>query len=245
MKRQVVVVGMGRFGSSVARELYQMGHDVLAIDKEESEVQELLGQVTYAVKADATNEAVLRELGVPNFDVAVVAVGTDIQASVLTTVLLKSLGVPRVIARATNALHGLTLERIGADKVVYPEQEMGVRVAHVHFITDVLDYMEVVPNFGISKIRPPDHIFNRSLEEAGLGGPRDKYGIAVLAIKRGREHILTPSKDEVVRPGDILVVAGKAESLGRLYAAGRDWQRERQREAEAEPAARRTARGAQ
>jgi len=125
----------------------------------------------------------------------------------------------RIIARAANQLHGTTLERIGADKVVYPEQEMGLRVAHILFNPGVLDHMEVVPGFGISKIRPPEHMLYQTLEEAGLSGPRDKYGIAVLAIKRGREHILIPSKDEEIRPGDVLVVAGKNEQLGRLHTA--------------------------
>ena len=125
MKKQVVVVGLGRFGSSVARELYEKGHDVLAIDTGETSVQELLGHVTYAVKADATNESVLEELAVSTFDVGVVAIGADMQSSILVTLLLKSIGVPFVIARAKNQLHGDTLERIGVDKVVYPAQEMG------------------------------------------------------------------------------------------------------------------------
>lgn len=222
MKKQVVVVGLGRFGASVARELYQMGNDVLALDTNEALIQEMLGQVTYAVKADATNEAVLRELGVQNFDVGVVGVGTDIQASILATVLLKSLGVPFIIARAGNALHGDTLERIGADKVVYPERETGVRVAHILFNPGVLDYMEINAGFGIMKIRPPDRMINRTLEAAGLSDAREKYGIAVLAIRRGREHILIPSKEEVIRAGDQLVLAGRDEYLSRLQEITRE-----------------------
>lgn len=222
MKKQVVVVGLGRFGASVARELYQMGNDVLALDTNEALIQEMLGQVTYAVKADATNEAVLRELGVQNFDVGVIGVGTDIQASILATVLLKSLGVPFIIARAGNALHGDTLERIGADKVVYPERETGVRVAHILFNPGVLDYMEINAGFGIMKIRPPDRMINRTLEAAGLSDAREKYGIAVLAIRRGREHILIPSKEEVIRAGDQLVLAGRDEYLSRLQEITRE-----------------------
>ena len=125
MKKQVAVIGLGRFGNSVARELYQMGHDVLAIDLDETNVQEMLGHVTYAVKADATNEAVLRELGVSNFDVAIVAVGSDLQASILTTVILKDLGIPFVVTRAVNELHGNTMERIGADKVCIQSRSSG------------------------------------------------------------------------------------------------------------------------
>jgi trk system potassium uptake protein TrkA len=176
----------------------------------------MLGQATYAVKADATNESVLRDLGVQNFDVGVVSIGSNIQSSILATVLLKTLGVSFVIARANNPLHGDTLERIGADKVVYPERETGLRVAHILFNPGVLDYMEIVTGFGMVKVRPPDNMVNRTLESAGLSEARDKYGIAVLAIRRGREYILIPAMDEVIRPGDQLIVAGKDEHISRL-----------------------------
>jgi len=232
MKKQVVVIGLGRFGSSVAKELYQIGHDVLAIDLDEKMVQEMLGQVTYSVRADATNESVLKELGVPNFDVAVVCVGSDIQASILVTVLLKSLGIPFIIARAANQLHGNTLERIGADRVVYPEDEMGKEVAHKLFSPGVLDYLEVAPDFHINKVRPPEHLVHQTLAEAGLSGPRDKYGLAVLAIRRGREHILIPSQDEEIRPGDLLIVAGRSDQLGKLQAPPKEPLKERSPEAE-------------
>ncbi len=217
MKKQVVVIGLGRFGSNIARELYQMGHDVLGIDTEERDVQETLGHVTYAVRADATNEAVLKELGVSNFDVAVVAIGADVQASILVTYMLKDLGIPFVVSRAINDLHGRALEGIGADKIVYPEQEMGRRLAHIGFQAGVLDYMEVAPNYGITKLRPPDHLVKHTLEESGLTGPRDKYRVAVLGIRRGREYFLVPAKDEEIRPGDILLVAGNVEQIGKVH----------------------------
>ena len=222
MKKQVVVIGLGRYGSSVASELYQMGHDVLAIDLDEKNVQDMLGRVTYGVKADGTNEAVLKELGVSNFDVAIVAIGTDIQASILVTVILKELGIPFIITRAITELHGSAMERVGADKVVYPEQEMGRRLAHVGFEPGVLGYMEVAPNYGITKLRPPDHLVKHTLEEAGLARPTDKYGIAVLAIKRGRDYFLVPSKDEQIKPGDTLIVAGNSEQLGKIYLSAKD-----------------------
>ena len=198
-----------------------MGHDVLGIDIEEKPVQDMLGHVTYAVRADATNEAVLRELGAPNFDVALVAIGEDIQASILITVVLKDLEVPYIVVRAINQLHGATIDRIGADKVVYPEQEIGQRLSHVGFEPGVLEFMEVGPGYGITKLRPPDHIVKRTLEEAGLTGPRDKYGLAVLALRRGREFMLMPSKDEEIRPGDILIVAGNSEQLGNIHSVPR------------------------
>ena len=200
----------------MARELYQAGHDVLAVDLNETKVQDALGEVTYAVRGDASSEALLKELGVQNFDVAVVAIGSDIQASILVTVLLKSMNIPFIVARSTNQLHGDTLDRIGADRVIYPEQETGRRLAHVEFHPGVMDYMDLTSNYGITKIRPPDHLVKKTLEEAGLSGPRDKYGIAVLAIRRGRECVLIPSREEEIKPGDILILAGNADQLGKI-----------------------------
>ncbi len=216
MKKQVVVVGLGRFGSNVARGLFQNGHDVLALDINEKLVQEIMGDVTYAVKGDATDEAVLRELAVPNFDAGVVAIGSDLQANIMVTVLLKTLGLPYVAARAQNPLHGNTLERIGADKVIHPEEEMGVNVAHSLFNPDVQEYMELTADFGISRVKIPARFANMSLKESGFAGARDKYGLAVLAIKRGKDVTINPDSDDKLLAGDILVVAGRDELLERL-----------------------------
>ena len=218
MKKQVCVIGVGRFGAAVAEELYQSGHDVMAIDTDEAKIQDLLGHVTYAVRADASHESVLKELDVADFDVAVVALGSEnVQNSILITVLLKSIGVPFVISRATNELHGSTLERVGADRVVFPEMESARRTAHVGFTAGVIDYMPVVPNFGISKMRPPEQMYGRTLEEVGLGSSPDKHGVSVLAIRRGRTSFLHPAKDEEIKPGDVLIVAGDNEHLGHIY----------------------------
>ena len=163
-------------------------------------------------------------MGLPNFDVAVVAIGSDMQTSILVTVILKDVGIPFIVTRAINELHGNAVERVGADKVVYPEQEMGRRLAHIGFEPGLLDYMEVAPNYGITKQRPPEQIIKRTLEEAGLVGPRDKYGIAVLGIRRGREYFLVPSKDEEIRPGDILIVAGNNEQLSKIHTSAKEAQ---------------------
>jgi trk system potassium uptake protein TrkA len=216
-------MGVGRFGAAVARELYQSGHDVLAIDIDEVKIQDLLGQVTYAVRADASSESVLNELDVADFDVAVVALGSDnVQASIMITVLLKSIGLPFVIARAATELHGSTLERVGADRVVYPEMESARRTAHIGFDPGVIDYMPVVPNFGISKMRPPEPMIGHTLEEVGLAGSPDRHGVSVLAIRRGRTSLLHPAKEEEIRPGDVLIVAGTNEHIGRLSDAARE-----------------------
>ncbi len=216
MAHQVAVIGMGRFGISLAGELYQIGHDVLAIDRDESLSQQMMGHVTYTVTGDSTSSELLEEAGIRNFDTAVVAIGTDIQSSVLTTVLLKQFGLGQVIARATNELHGKTLEAVGADRVVYPEHETGLRTAHSLFQREVVEYMELTSEFGFSKINVSHDMAGLTLEQAGFGSARDKYGAAVVAIRRGRQPILSPSKDETIQEGDQLVLAGPEDTLERM-----------------------------
>ena len=214
MKKQVAVIGLGRFGASAARSLYNLGHDVLAMDNSEDRVQSMMGQVTYPVTGDATNETVLRELGITEYDVAVVAIGSNITSSIMASVLLKTLGVKFVVSRAHNDLHANALELIGVDKVVHAEAEMGTRLAHNLFNPNVQEYIEVSPNYGISKVRAPDRFVNMSLRELGFNSPRDRYGIAVLAIKRGRDNItLNPDTDDRLQAGDQLLVAGRDEDL--------------------------------
>ncbi|MEX0761713.1 MAG: TrkA family potassium uptake protein [Dehalococcoidia bacterium] len=216
MSQQVVVVGLGRFGGNVARTLYQLGHDVMAIDHDEERVQSMMGEVTYAVAGDATQESVLRELGVHNFDIGIVGIGSSIEASIMVSVLFKTMNLPYIVARAHSELHGNTLQRIGCDKVIHAEAEAGTRLAHNLFNPDVQEYMELSPSFGISRLLVPDRFTNMTLKEAGLAGVRDKYGIAVFALKRGDEITLSPDSDERLRPGDVIVVAGKDELIDRI-----------------------------
>jgi len=216
-RKQVVVVGLGRFGSNVARTLYQRGHDVLAIDVEEELVQEAMGYVTYSVRGDATNETVLRELGVASFDAAVVAIGENIQSSIMGTVLLKSIGIPYIVARARNQLHGQTLERVGADHIVFPEQETGIRTARSLFNPDVLEYMDLGAEYGVSKIKALNAFHGLTLKEAGMAGSRDKYGVSVLAVRRGKEVIILPSEEERLQSDDQLIIVGSDELIDRLH----------------------------
>tara|TARA_B100000809_G_C15007658_1_gene483783 strand:- start:322 stop:981 length:660 start_codon:yes stop_codon:yes gene_type:complete len=215
-KKQVVVIGLGRFGSGVARSLYNLGHDVLAMDVNDDRVQSMMGQVTYPVSGNATNETVLKELGVPDYDAAVVAVGSDIPGSVMACVLLKTMEIPYIVARATNELHGITLERIGVDKVIHPESEMGARLAHNLFNPNLQEYLEMAPNFGLSRMKVPSQFVDKSLKELGFSSPRDKYGLAVLAIRRGKDVTLNPDIDDMLRSGDMLILAGRDELLERL-----------------------------
>lgn len=146
MEKHFAVIGLGRFGTSVAMTLQSLGHEVLAIDSDAERVQKLSDQVTHVVQVDTTEESALMALGLRNFDAIVVAIGEDVQANVATTLLLKEIGVPYIIAKARNALHGKMLEKIGADRVVYPERDMGQRVAHSMVSANVLDYIELSPN---------------------------------------------------------------------------------------------------
>ena len=217
MNRQIVVIGLGRFGISLATTLSRIGHDVLAIDRDEKCVQTIASQVTHAITADATNEAVLKELGVGNFDIAVVAIGSGIESSVLTTILLKKLGVSYVIARANDELHGSILERIGADNVVYPEREMGTRIAHGGILIGISDYLPVVPGYGIAKLAIPPQVVGQRLVSIGIG-PKGRWNVAALLLQRKKEVVVNPSQNEVIRQDDIIVVAGSDEDLERMLA---------------------------
>ena len=214
MSHQVAVIGMGRFGISLACELYRIGHDVLAVDRYETLTQQMMGLVTYSVTGDSTSMQFLDEVGIRNFDTAVVAIG-DIQASVLTTVLLKrTFEVPEVVARATNELHGKTLEAVGSDRVIYPEQETGLRTAHSLFQREVLEYMELNDTFGLSKVSVTTKMVGLTLEKAGLSTiSSDVTGTTIIAINRGSIPILSPSKNEVIQAGDELILAGPEDTL--------------------------------
>jgi len=215
MKKQVIVIGLGRFGTSVARTLFGIGHDVLALDIDEKKVQSAVNYLTNAVQADATDEEALRGLGIANFDTAIVAMGSAVQSSVMATLLLKKLRVPYVISRAQNELHGSILEKIGADRVIYPEQEMGARLAHGLTLANVLRYIELTANYGVSKVTTPEFFVGKTLSDLGLGRG-GKWGIGVLLIQREKEIISTPSSSEIVRKGDVMILAGQDDQLEQL-----------------------------
>ena len=159
-KKQFLIIGLGRFGSSIAKTIYELGHDVLAIDKDEEKVQEISDYVTHAVQMDSTDESILKTLGVTNFDVAVVTIGSNLQDSVMATLILKELGVKYIIAKANNELHAKVLTKIGADKVVLPERDMGTRVAHNLVSSNILDYIELSEEYSILEIEAIKEWFN-------------------------------------------------------------------------------------
>lgn len=211
--KQFAVIGLGRFGTSVAKTLFKAGYEVLAIDTNEERTQKFSEEVTHVVAADTTDENSLKALGIRNFDVVVVAIGEDIQANVLTTLLLKELGVPHIVAKARTQLHGKMLEKIGADRVVYPERDMGVRVAHNLVSSNVLDYIELSPNLSLVEVTAPKLLIGQSLAEANL---RSKYGINVVAIKRGDQLIVPPLPSEKIREEDIMIVVGGNAGVQKL-----------------------------
>ncbi|MBO8169102.1 MAG: TrkA family potassium uptake protein [Thermoanaerobacteraceae bacterium] len=210
MRKQFAVLGLGRFGSSVAETLTRLGHEVLAVDSDEGAVQRISDVVTHAVQADAMDEEALKSLGIRNFDVVVVAIGQNIQANILVTVILKELGVNYIVAKAQDALHGKVLERVGADKVVFPERDMGVRVANNLATGNVLDLIELEQDYSIMEVVAPKIIWDKSLGKQNL---RAKYGISVLAIKRGDDINVAPGADDVIKENDILVVIGENKAI--------------------------------
>jgi len=214
MRKQVAVIGLGRFGTSVALTLHDAGNEVLAIDIDEKRVQAISSKITHAVQADATDEAVLTELGIGEFQTVVVAMGSAIESSVLCTILLRKLGVPYVIARADHDLHGSILERIGANRVVYPEHEMGRRVAHGVELPGVQDYMPLAKGYGISKLMAHKYLIGSTLGELGFG-PSGKAEIAVLLVQRGEDVLIAPDMGEKVEVGDELVLSGRDDALER------------------------------
>ncbi|MEW6229138.1 MAG: TrkA family potassium uptake protein [Bacillota bacterium] len=211
--RQFAVIGLGKFGASVARALAEMGHEVLAIDKDPDKIQHLADSVTHAVQADATDEEALRAIGIRNVDVAVVTIGQDIRASILASLILKEIGVGLVVAKATDELHGRLLEKLGVDRVVYPERDMGVRLANSLASSNILEYIELSPDYGVAEIVATEDFANKTLRDLNL---RARYGANVVAIRSGDDVKVSPGADDRVHEGDILVVLGSTESLDML-----------------------------
>lgn len=210
--RQFAVIGLGRFGTSVAQTLYQMGYDILAVDSDEEKVQAVASMVTHAVQADATDENAMRALGIRNFDVAVISIG-DIQASILATLVLKGLGIKQIVVKALSELHGKVLEKVGADKIIYPERDMGVRVAHNLVSGNIVDYIGLVPGYSIIEVVAKDVFVGKSLKELDL---RAKYGISIVGIKRNGKVFIAPGAEDKIQRNDTLIAMGPDEMLEKL-----------------------------
>ncbi len=210
--KSFLVIGLGRFGAAVAQELSALGQEVLALDIDAENVQHISDQVTQAIQGDAQDEAVLRSVGARNFDCCVVAVGADMEASILITVMLKEMGAKYIVAKAMTPIHARVLERVGADRVVLPEIDMGQRLAQRLARTNVVDYIGVSDEFSIVEIHPPKSWVGNSLGKLGV---RAKHQINVLAIRHGEggQVDVNPQPDKVIGPDDLLIVIGTNEQV--------------------------------
>jgi len=211
--KQFAVIGLGRFGTALITELSRMGCEVLAIDNDEARVNDVMDMATHAVQADALDEQAYKALGIGNFDVAVVSIGENMQANILATIMLKELGVKKVVAKAKDALHGKVLGKIGADLVIYPEKEMGIKLARSLVSQNILDQIYLSAEYSIMELLAPDSFAGKSLVEIGL---RNKMGITVLAIKRGEKINAAPMADHIIESGDVLVAIGRNDDLEKL-----------------------------
>ncbi|GIP54783.1 MULTISPECIES: potassium channel family protein [Paenibacillus] len=213
--QQFVVIGLGRFGSSLALELMDLGYEVLGVDRNEEVVEEWSDRLTHAVVADATDEEVLKSLGVRNFDCGIVAIGNDIQMSILSAILLKDLGIKTVVAKAISVLHGRALEKLGVDRVIFPERDMGVRVAHQLVTPNLLDYIELSKEYRLVEMRVPQCLDGKNVGDLN---PRARFGCSIVAIHRENGVIIAPTAMDHLILGDIMVIIGAKKNIDEFEA---------------------------
>lgn len=221
--RQFAVIGLGRFGFSVAKTLSEKGHQVLGIDIDEDKVQDVSEIVTQAICADGTDEKALKAVGIENVDVAVIGMGDNIEASILTTLILKELGIKEIVSKAVTEDHSKVLQRVGATKVVAPEKDMGIRVANSLISPTVIEHIELSEDSSIVELIPPGEYINKSLRDIDI---RKKYGLNIIAIKKKMKIVtkegevreeqkinVAPEPGDMIREGDILIVVGTNEHI--------------------------------
>lgn len=221
MKKQFAVIGLGRFGSSVAIALAESGSEVIAIDNDDEKVKNISDLVTYALVLDAIDEKALRSAGVQNVDVAIVSIGENIEANILVVMLLKELKIKTIIAKAVTSLHGKVLEHLAVDKIIFPERDMAIRVAHGLVRPGIVDLLELSPEYSIIEMPAPAVFIGKSLQENQM---RLKYGVNLIAIKRmksdkGVQHEtwnVNPLPTDIINEGDLLVTIGLNKDLERL-----------------------------
>ncbi|MEH6946018.1 TrkA family potassium uptake protein [Peribacillus asahii] len=213
MKKVFAVIGLGRFGGSIVRTLAQEGMEVLAIDADEDRVNEFAKIASHAIVGDTTDENVLKSIGISNFDHVIVAIGENIQASILTTLMLKELGVEHVTVKAQNDYHEKVLRKIGADTVVHPERDMGRRIAHNIVSNNILDYLELSEDHSIVEIVASEKMTGKSIFDLDI---RARYGLNIVAIKRGTNINVSPQAHDAINAGDILIVVGADTDISRF-----------------------------
>ncbi len=213
MNQEYAVIGLGRFGSSICKELSNEGMNVLAIDIDEQKVNEFKDIASYAVIADATDEQALKDIGIKNFDHVIVAIGENIQASILTTVILSEMGVKKITVKAQNDYHEKILQKIGAHQVVHPERDMGRRLAHSFISNNILDYLELSEEHSIVEVIASRKMIGKSLVELNI---RAKYGCNVVAVKRGDDIIISLDAQFTIQANDVLIVIGRDEDISKF-----------------------------
>jgi len=211
--KQYAVIGLGRFGENLCRELTQMGHNVLAIDIDVERVHNASDFATRAVRADSMDPGELKALGVHNYDAVIVAIGDNVGSNILTTIVLKEMGVRKVISQAHNDMHGRVLEKIGTDIVIFPERDMAVKLARSLVSQNFLEQIQLSPLFSIIELLTPRSFINKNLMENGV---RERLNVTVLAIRRKEEIMVSPGPDVILRQNDILVALGRNEDLEKL-----------------------------
>ncbi|GMG69124.1 potassium channel family protein [Tetragenococcus halophilus] len=217
MKQNYAIIGLGRFGGSICQTLVESGREVLAIDKNEDRANAYMDIATHVVVGNAQDEMTLRSLGIRNFDQVIIAIGEDIQASILVTLMVKEMGVPNILAKANNGYHARVLEKIGADKVVHPERDMGIRIAHKMVSSNILDSIELSDEYSLAEIRVKNKkFFNKTLLEMDF---RRRFGLTIVAVRRRNGDVIaSPAAEEVVRENDHLLVIGNVEEVDQLDA---------------------------
>lgn len=213
MKREFAVIGLGRFGGSICRELSIEGIEVLAIDYDEDRVNEYKNIATHAVIANSTDEETLKEIGIQNFDHVIVSIGDNIQASILTTVVLTEIGIKNITVKAQNIYHEKILNKIGANQVVHPERDMGKRIARHLISNNILDYLELSDEHSIVEVKAGRKMIGKSLVDLDI---RANYGCNVVAIKEGEEINVSPMADDVLKQSDVLIVIGADQDIARF-----------------------------
>ena len=218
-KLTIAVIGLGRFGSAMAATLASLGHDVIGMDGDQDRVREMADTVQLAMQLDVTDEKALRGAGISEVDIAVVSIGENIEASLLVVTLLKEIGINRIVAKAVTPLHGRILEKLGVSRVVFPEREMAIRIAHSIAMPNVIDYIELSKDFSIVEVPAPAEFVGKTLRDIGL---RARFGLTTIAIKHVAKDgtvlatNIAPGPDDVIQSGDVLSLLGGHDRLGQL-----------------------------
>lgn len=215
MKKSFLVIGAGRFGTSVAHTLCGFGHDVMVIDKDEALIQRISDEITEAVAADAVSETTLKTIGVRDFDAVVLAIGFDVQASIMVAILLVEMEAKYIVAKAQTDLHGKVLHKVGVNRVIYPERDMGQKIARSLIAPTIIDMIELSDDYSVVEVTATEEMVGKSLLELNL---RKRYGISVIAFRRnnGGKTLISPVADDVIEARDIIVAIGENKFLKKL-----------------------------